>query len=184
MNKKHQFTINVIHKALEDLLLEKNYSEISASDIILKSQISRSTFYSHYKSKDDVLLSLCEMIFTHVFSPHLLKESGHDFSSSNSFDYKNIVIHTFCHFEEDKVLFKAILSSESSHIFISKLKENSAPLMNALLPLSKNINNKIPRDIALSIMLSIFTELLTKCVMDAYPPKELASYFFKFLGIE
>ena len=55
MNKKEEKTNELILAALERLLEKKSYTDISVSDIILESTVSRSTFYAHYKKKDDVL---------------------------------------------------------------------------------------------------------------------------------
>mgnify|MGYP002556339780 CR=1 FL=1 len=52
----------------------KGFDEIAATvetkyeNLLDESNISRSTFYSHYKSKDDVLLSIVNDLFDHVFS--------------------------------------------------------------------------------------------------------------------
>ena len=58
MNKKEEKTNELILAALERLLEKKSYTDISVSDIILESTVSRSTFYTHYKKKDDVLNEL------------------------------------------------------------------------------------------------------------------------------
>ena len=48
----------LIRKAFSDLLKEKPYSEIKASDIIEKADIARATFYAHFSDTDDLLLAL------------------------------------------------------------------------------------------------------------------------------
>ncbi|TXO03062.1 TetR/AcrR family transcriptional regulator, partial [Staphylococcus aureus] len=43
-------TINRIHDGMVNLLKTKAYNDITVKDICEKSQISRTTFYTHYKT--------------------------------------------------------------------------------------------------------------------------------------
>ena len=44
-----------IYSALVELMKEKSFEEIKVSDICTKALINRSTFYSHYKDKYELL---------------------------------------------------------------------------------------------------------------------------------
>ncbi len=181
MGKKEEKTFQAVASALESLILEKDYAEITVSDIIEKAGVARSTFYQHFKKKDDVLFGLANHIFAHVFSPHLHKEEGHDFSSSPSFDYKHIVIHTFCHFDEDRALMKAIFDSSASHIFTASLRKQAMPLIEAVYALSPAYLPSVPKDIAISILLGSFIDLLKSFVVEQRKEsaEEMAEYFFR-----
>ena len=54
----HLETIRCIRKALIDLLQRRHYSEISMTDIIKRSGISRSGVYKNYKSKAEILFAI------------------------------------------------------------------------------------------------------------------------------
>src|SRR5215213_238359 len=43
--------------ALIELILEKRYDSITVQDVIDRADVGRSTFYTHYRDKDDLFLS-------------------------------------------------------------------------------------------------------------------------------
>lgn len=55
-DKRIQKTLNALRDAFFDLVLTYSYDEIKISDIIKKADIGRSTFYQHFKSKDEILV--------------------------------------------------------------------------------------------------------------------------------
>jgi AcrR family transcriptional regulator len=48
-------TVTALRKALIDLILEKHYDSITVQDIIDRANVGRSTFYTHFRDKEDVL---------------------------------------------------------------------------------------------------------------------------------
>ena len=53
---------DLLFQALIALILEKGYDRITVQDILDRADVGRSTFYEHYRSKDDLLLSGSEML--------------------------------------------------------------------------------------------------------------------------
>lgn len=47
----------LLHEALGSLVLEKSYESISVKDILDRANVGRSTFYMHYRDKDELLAS-------------------------------------------------------------------------------------------------------------------------------
>ena len=82
MDRRQQKTRNAIFQAFNHLLEEKQYSSITVQDILDEADIGRSTFYSHFETKDALLREMCTGIFDHIFSHELHSETSHDFSSS------------------------------------------------------------------------------------------------------
>ncbi|MFI7640429.1 TetR/AcrR family transcriptional regulator [Nonomuraea sp. NPDC049400] len=59
-------TRRMVQEALVALILEKGYEAVTVTDIIDRADVGRSTFYSHFTDKQDVLLSnLDELAFLH-----------------------------------------------------------------------------------------------------------------------
>jgi len=49
-------TVTSLRKALTELILEKHYDSITVQDIIDRANVGRSTFYTHFRDKEDVLI--------------------------------------------------------------------------------------------------------------------------------
>ncbi|MBR5619967.1 MAG: TetR/AcrR family transcriptional regulator [Clostridia bacterium] len=56
----HNKTVTATKNALLSLMQEKAYADISMTDIILKSGVSRGGVYNTYKSKDEILLDIVQ----------------------------------------------------------------------------------------------------------------------------
>ena len=60
-------TKKLINEALFTLMQEKSYRQIRINQITERADISRSTFYLHYETKEDVLLSIVDEIIDEYF---------------------------------------------------------------------------------------------------------------------
>jgi AcrR family transcriptional regulator len=49
-------TRSLLHRALIELMLEHRYERITVRDILARADVGRSTFYAHFRDKDDLLL--------------------------------------------------------------------------------------------------------------------------------
>ena len=56
-------TRNLLGRALMSLLQERNFEEISVQDVLNRAGVGRSTFYVHYRDKNDLFLSDIEDFF-------------------------------------------------------------------------------------------------------------------------
>jgi AcrR family transcriptional regulator len=55
-DRRVQKTRKLLSDALVSLILEKGYDEVSIQDIIDRANVGRSTFYSHYENKEQLML--------------------------------------------------------------------------------------------------------------------------------
>lgn len=55
-------TRRLLSEALVELMQEKRYERITVQNIVDRANVGRSTFYAHYKDKDDLLLSDFEQV--------------------------------------------------------------------------------------------------------------------------
>ncbi|MGW0250243.1 TetR/AcrR family transcriptional regulator [Nocardia goodfellowii] len=49
-------TRQLLHRALIELMLERGYDRITVRDILERADVGRSTFYAHFRDKDDLLV--------------------------------------------------------------------------------------------------------------------------------
>jgi AcrR family transcriptional regulator len=59
-DRRSQRTHRLISSAMAELMSEKSYDAITVQDLLDRADIGRSTFYSHYFDKEDVLASVAE----------------------------------------------------------------------------------------------------------------------------
>ena len=74
MDRRQRKTREAIYRAFTALLSEESYAKITVQQIIDRADIGRTTFYTHFDTKDALLQSFCTEIFDHVFSEDLNKE--------------------------------------------------------------------------------------------------------------
>lgn len=64
LDRRTQRTRKAISDAFLALLFSRRYSAIRTADVIEAARIGRSTFYEHFRNKDDVLVAVIEPLFT------------------------------------------------------------------------------------------------------------------------
>ncbi|MGV9839679.1 TetR/AcrR family transcriptional regulator [Nocardia niigatensis] len=59
LDRRVRRTRMALHRALIELMQDQPYARITVQDIIDRADVGRSTFYAHYRDKDDLLLISC-----------------------------------------------------------------------------------------------------------------------------
>lgn len=177
MDRRIQKTRESIFNAFSSLLAHKRYSKITVQEIIDEANIGRSTFYSHFETKDDLLKALCSDIFDHIFSEELISESTHDFSCANN-DLEAKITHILYHLKDSKRDIKGILSCESGELFLSVIKTYLEQLFTGFI--TKDSLGGIPKEYVVNHMAGSFVETVKWWIENdmAQSPEELTRYFF------
>ena len=97
-------TRRALKEALTDLILEKGYEAVTVQDIIDRADVGRSTFYSHFLDKDDLLMAILPDL--DVPGP----DTGSAAVDGPAFGW---TLELFRHFGSGKRLFKALAGSQS-----------------------------------------------------------------------
>ncbi len=106
-NKKTDARVRRTRDALGDALValmqEKPFETITVQDVLDRAQVSRSTFYSHYSDKDDLLMSDAEEFFESIS----MALSVHSDKSDRVFPVREF----FTHLSDVQPFFKALVKS-------------------------------------------------------------------------
>ena len=89
-------TRKAIFHAFRNLLEKKRYENITVQNIIDEADVGRSTFYSHFETKDLLLNAMCEDMFYHIFENDPCPWVGKDN------DLEGKLSHTLWHIRENK----------------------------------------------------------------------------------
>ncbi len=157
-----------------ELLKEEGYAKITVQHIIDRADIGRTTFYTHFDTKDALLKTFCADIFDHVFSEALVKEKTHDFSRDHDIQAK--VVHIFYHLQEHIAYLPGILSGESDAVFMGFFKKRLTELFSGSIPR----DSAVPYDYRLNHMVCDFSETVRWWVRNhQYSPEEISAFFFE-----
>ena len=96
-------TRDALGDALIALMQEKPFDTITVQDVLDRAHVSRSTFYSHYSDKDDLLMSDADEFFQSLS----MALSQHDEESDRVFPVREF----FAHLSDVQPFFKALVKS-------------------------------------------------------------------------
>lgn len=135
MERRRKKTRQAILAAFQELLAEKRYENIIVQEIIAAADVGRSTFYTHFETKDLLLQAMCEDMFAHVLED-VTDEGSHDFSRDRD-NPTTIISHMLYHMQDQQRNIRGLLTCESRDLFLryfrEKLRETLTARGDALL---------------------------------------------------
>ena len=181
MNDKHdrrsQRTRHMLSAAFVALMREKGYSAITVNDLIERANIGRSTFYSHYRDKDDLFVHELDRVIE-ALSQRIPQEEELPFFPS---------LGLFRHVGEEYELYKALVWTPGIDLLIKHLQKSlSSRIEQGLQNSTKDFDMPLPI-LANSIAGSFLT--LLKWWLEnkmTYSPEEMDAMFRRLTieGIE
>jgi hypothetical protein len=112
VDRRVQKTKKVLTESLIHLILEKGYEKVTIQDIIDKANVGRSTFYTHYENKEQLLLNGHNNLNIEMFSIEV----------NNELNFESL----FTHVAQNQQLAKAILGKKSGNMMTEFFKNNIA----------------------------------------------------------
>ena len=104
-------TRKAIYTAFLQLLNQKNFESITVQEIIDLADVGRSTFYSHYESKELLLDELCRYLFHHLFE------------REENISTEAYLAHIFSHFKKNQDHVTSLLFSKNDYFLRQLQKE-------------------------------------------------------------
>ncbi len=182
MDRRQQKTRKAIFAAFSTLLMKKKYNRITVQDIIDQANIGRSTFYSHFETKDGLLDALCRRIFEHVFSTELSEEQTHDFSKKQD-NVRHRLTHVLYHIQDNKADFTAILSCESDALLIYYFSSHLKQVFVDILP---HLVIVAPDDYLINHLVTSFIEAVKWWLASRkrYTPEQIVDYYMTVTALD
>lgn len=110
-----QRTRKWLQEALLSLLADKPFSKISVAEITTKAQVSRPTFYLHYRTKEEVLEDYLDSIyrdFMDDMQPYL-----------DSIIQGKMAVKLFEQIADQEVFLRSLINSEVAYLVMQKLHQ-------------------------------------------------------------
>lgn len=149
-------TKRLIFRSFVDLIFEKDFAAITVQDIADRAMINRSTFYSHFHDKQDVL----EQVFPYVLLPLLGSIENNIIESGNVICEKKIieiVTKIFLQVKSEKKFYLLVLRGRNMILmdtFKKFLREHFSEVFSKLQV--KNGDQIIPNDFIISYLVTTF----------------------------
>ena len=119
-DRRRERTFQMLSKALLELLKERDYSNITIQDVVDKADVSRATFYLHFKDKDELLFKSMERIYDELSSNYpLLNRNAF---ANQTYTHSVEDAHDFHHVAANADFYRAMLSAHGSPQFIGMVR--------------------------------------------------------------
>lgn len=125
-DRRVQRTRRLLWDAFRALIEEKGYDAVSVQDIIVRADVARTTFYLHFRDKDDLL------------TYGLRAQYELFFAAAEDSPQRTISATEFHHFGEYAALYRRLFSESGSATFMAWLRgvfaENYRQQLSVLIP--------------------------------------------------
>lgn len=125
-DRRVQRTRLTLRSAMVSLIREKGFEALTVQDIIDRANVGRSTFYSHFKSKEDLLTGSVEMMRSTLRRLQRQTMARSTSSRERMFAFAR---ELFAHAEQHRDVFAAMVGKRSGTVFQHHLHEMLADLV-------------------------------------------------------
>lgn len=166
-------TRKAIYNAFLQLLNQIDYEAITVQEIIDLADVGRSTFYSHYESKELLLDELCQKLFHHLFerAEHLSPQ-----------DY---LAHIFQHFKKNQDHVTSLLLSKNDYFIRQLRKELEHDVYPMVADELIKAHPTLPHSYLKHLVVSHFIETLSWWLKKgkSYTEQEVIQFYLEILKV-
>ncbi len=166
MDRRVERTRRSLQNALGQLIMEKGFEKITVQDVIDRANVGRSTFYAHFESLDQLLLS--------GFEP--LRAQFEDFLSGTEYDNESPWALSL-------TMFQQVQKQQGGYITLTHVQKYLyGYLLDHLKTALPKRNKNIPPELLAHYVASSFIALMTWWIDNNYPfPAEKMNELFRQL---
>lgn len=166
-DRRVQRTRNMLYDALMDLMIEKGYDAITVQDIIDRANVGRSTFYSHFPDKEQLLLDSIGQL-RGFLKEQSVNRSLPEVQGEYRFGFSLAMLQ---HVQSHKLIYKANVNKKGGAVVLQHMQGMLADLAREevaeLLPSSASL--PIPQEVAVEFVVNTFLTLLAWWVDQNMP---------------
>ena len=159
-DRRVERTRRLLHNALMELIVEKGYEAITVQNIIDRANVGRSTFYSHFLDKQQLLL----YGFKHLRAFLAEQQRKNDSEKANDNDERMLKfsLAMFRHAESHYKLYRAMVGKKSGAFVIRHIQLMIADLVRDEFAASKpHPASRIPIEVIVQYTANSFMALMT-----------------------
>lgn len=170
---KSQATFDTIRFSFLALMAEMHYKKIGIGDITDRASIARQTFYTYFRSKDELLMSFMDEGFDEYFEeiqPMLLDLK----------QVEAVIEMLYQRFADHFDIFKMILSSEVDHLIYKRFRQYvNRTLGNVLRRLEVRVSDPKIVEFIVDHAVGSHFHMIKHWVLEdmPYTPKEMAALY-------
>jgi AcrR family transcriptional regulator len=150
-------TRRALHQALISLILRKGYEATTIQNIIDEADVGRSTFYAHYKGKEDLLRGGFERLRTDLSEARGGASAGQGARRSEPLIFS---LALFQHADGYKDVYRALVGGHGGAVAVNEIRHVLSDFVKEELSATKH-NGAVPREFALQFIVSAFLAVLT-----------------------
>lgn len=148
-------TQKALHGALMSLIVRKGYEAITVQDIIDEADVGRSTFYSHYTGKEDLLRSGFQTLRAELAQAGAVAKTRGAQDEPLGFS-----LAMFEHACEYRHIYKALLGGRGSVIAVNEIRRVLSEIVKKELS-GVHENDTVPQDLRIQFVVAAFHAVLT-----------------------
>ncbi|MBQ7778872.1 MAG: TetR/AcrR family transcriptional regulator [Clostridia bacterium] len=170
MDRRQKKTRRAILASFRALLEKKRYEHITVQEIIDGADVGRSTFYSHFETKDMLLDALAGEIFQHIFEDDPCPWVGKDG------ELEGKLSHILWHIRAERENLAGVLLSDSGELFMGYFKNHLKAVFTQYID---NFTQDVPRGFLIEYLSGSFAETVRWWIKEGMKtsPEDVAKYF-------
>ena len=159
-------TQELLRNALESLILEKPYADITVQDIIDRANVGRSTFYAHYLDKDHLFKTNIERLrdlLHEQYRQAILKSHRHCPGGSLETVRNDATLFLFQHAQSYHPIYKALVGKPGGEWIRKQFEEAFSGILREHIAELKPDQSPpgVPQEVVVQYMASALMGLLT-----------------------